>query len=67
MLLHQQYVIDEKGHRAAVIVPYSEWEKILDILEEYDDISLYDAAKKEKSDPISLKAAIKMLGEDDDL
>ena len=46
LAIHPEYVIDERLNKKAVIVPFIEWEKILDILEEFDDIKAYDSAKK---------------------
>lgn len=53
--LHEQYITDEKGQKKAVVLPYHEWKKLQDILEEYEDIRAYDRAKKKKSDPISFE------------
>ncbi len=46
LAIHPEYVIDERLNKKAVIIPFIEWEKILDILEEFDDIRAYDSAKK---------------------
>lgn len=59
--LHEKYIVDENGKKSAIVLPYSEWEKILDILEEYEDIRAYDKAKAKTSDPISFDKAIKDL------
>ena len=59
--LHEEYVVDEKGNRTAILLPYEEWKKILDELEELEDIRLYDNAKKEVSDPVQFDAAIKEI------
>jgi hypothetical protein len=50
--LHKQYMVNEKGEKSAVVLPFAEWEKILHLLEEYDDICAYDKAKAQKSDPV---------------
>jgi hypothetical protein len=50
--VHPQYIVDESQHRTAVVVPVEEWERIVEELEELDDIRAYDAAKAEaKTDP----------------
>jgi len=59
--IHQQFIVDEKGHKQSIILPYLEWEKILDILEEYDDIRAYDKAKMKASDPIPFNDAQRNL------
>ena len=42
---HPQYVVDEKSQRQTAIVSVTEWEQILEELEELDDIRAYDTAK----------------------
>lgn len=51
--LHEKYIIDSNGRKKAIMLPYAEWKKVLDILEEYEDIRAYDQAKAQTSDPIS--------------
>ena len=59
--LNEQYVIDDEGNRKAVIVPITEWEKILEALEELDDILAYDEAKSEASDPVPFDKVVNEL------
>lgn len=40
-----QFVTNPKGEKIAVIVPIREYEKMLEELEELEDIRLYDEAK----------------------
>jgi len=56
--IHEEYVVDVDGNKKAVVVPMSEWQKILDALEELDDIRAYDEAKSKPSNPISFDKAI---------
>jgi len=42
-----QFITDDKGNKISVIIPMEEYEKILEDLEELEDIRLYDEAKKE--------------------
>ena len=50
---HGHYLVDEEGNRKAVVVPISDWEQIVDALEELDDIRACDEAR---GDPICAKA-----------
>ena len=43
--VHPQYVVDENQQRKAVLLPLAEWERIIEELEELDDIRAYDEAK----------------------
>ena len=42
-----QFITDDQGNKVAVIVPIKRYQKIIDNLEELEDIKLYDEAKKE--------------------
>ena len=64
--VHPQYVVDEKQNRKAVLISLAEWERVLDELEELDDIRSYDAAKRGPQDPIPFEQAVRELGEDAD-
>ena len=55
LALHEKYIIDEAGKKTAVVIPFKEWKKVREVLEEYDDIRAYDVAKKKPSEPISLQ------------
>jgi hypothetical protein len=54
----EQYLVDEKGNRKAVVVPISSWQQILEALDELDDIRAYDEAKRERSEPIPFEQAV---------
>lgn len=41
-----QYITDNKGNKLSVILPLEDYEKMVDELEELEDIRLYDEAKK---------------------
>jgi len=61
MTLHPQFITDVEGNKNAVILPIQEYTKLLDELEEMEDIRLYDEAKADKSPSIPLDEAIKMI------
>jgi len=43
----QQFITDDQGKKVAVILPIDEYKKMMEELEELEDIRLYDQAKKE--------------------
>jgi PHD/YefM family antitoxin component YafN of YafNO toxin-antitoxin module len=45
--LKQQFIKDEQGNKIAVILPIQDYEKMMEEIEELEDIKLYDEAKKE--------------------
>lgn len=62
--VHPQYVVDEKANRKAVLLPVSEWAKILEELEELDDIRAYDNAKAGPQDCVAFEEAVREIQED---
>lgn len=48
MQLKPQFITDDKGNRTAVILPISDFNKLLDELDENHTTRLYDNAKEEK-------------------
>jgi PHD/YefM family antitoxin component YafN of YafNO toxin-antitoxin module len=46
MTLHPKYITDEKGNKNAVVLPIKEYDRLLEELEDADDIKAYDEAKK---------------------
>jgi PHD/YefM family antitoxin component YafN of YafNO toxin-antitoxin module len=59
--IQQDYVIDEKGKKKAVVVSYSAWKKIKEELEELADIRAYDKAKAMPSNPVPFEEAVKKI------
>lgn len=56
--LRQQFTEDKQGNRIAVLIPIDQYNKMLEQLEEIDDIRTYDAAKAEKDEIISFDQAL---------
>ena len=50
--IHPEYIVDENSNRKSVVLPYSEWENIVEEMEELDDIRAYDQAKNETEDEV---------------
>lgn len=53
-----RYVTDEEGRRVEVIMSVEEYERLIEALEELDDVRIYDEAKAElaagaKSRPVA--------------
>ena len=43
--MEARYIVDENGKRVSVILPIEEYERLLQELEELEDIRAYDEAK----------------------
>jgi hypothetical protein len=61
--IHPQYIVDEQQHKMSVVLPYKEWEKILEEIEELEDIRAYDAEKSKGDDVIPFDQAVKEIKE----
>ncbi len=43
--LHPEFVVDKKAAKKAVILPFAEWRRLMEEIEELEDIRAYDKAK----------------------
>ena len=57
--IRQQFITDNNGKKVAVLMPIKEYEKILDELEELEDIRLYDEVKARNEESIPLEQYLK--------
>lgn len=57
--LRQQFITDNNGKKVAVLMPIKEYEKILDELEELEDIQLYDEVKARNEESIPFEQYLK--------
>jgi Zn-finger nucleic acid-binding protein len=62
--IHPQYVVDENKQCKAVLLPSGEWEKILEELEELDDIRAYDEAKSGHQDTVLFEQVVREIEEE---
>ena len=61
--LHTQYLVDRKGRRRAVQLPFSEFRRLVDFIEDLEDIAYLKAHRHDKLIPManvhaSLKRAV---------
>ncbi len=56
--LRQQFIEDNQGKRIAVLMPIDQYNKMMEQLEEIDDVQAYDAAKAEEDEIIPFDQAI---------
>ena len=63
VILHPEYVVDEQQHRKAVLLPVAEWERIVDELEDLDDIRAFDDAKSGPQEAIPFEHAVREIRE----
>ncbi len=51
--IKEQYIVDKNGNTTNVIIPKKDYDRILEYIEELEDIAAYDRAKKEKGSNVS--------------
>lgn len=61
LALHEEYVVNPSGEKTGVILSYTDWLKVLDVLEDYEAILAYDKAKSQPSSVLLFNEAIKNL------
>ena len=44
--IHAQFITDENGKKISAVIPINQFEKLLEELEDMNDVRLYDQAKK---------------------
>ncbi len=59
--MRTQYITDSTGKKVSVILPIKDYEKIMDELEELEDIKAYDRAKVRISEPVPFEQAVKEI------
>lgn len=62
LTIHPQYITDHSGEKIFAVIPISEFESLLEELEDMEDVWLYDEAKKDDDGPsIPIGEAFKMI------
>ena len=61
VVLHPEFVPGKDNQSKAVLLPFSEWESILDELEELDDIREFDAVKSSTEESIPFYQAVREI------
>lgn len=63
MNFHPEFVLDENQNRTAVLLPLSDWDRIVSELEELDDIRAYDAALTQGGEQLPFEQAVQEIRE----
>jgi PHD/YefM family antitoxin component YafN of YafNO toxin-antitoxin module len=53
-----QYIVDDSGHRTAIILDIAEYEKLMEEIEELEAIRAYDAAIASADEGIPFEQAV---------
>jgi PHD/YefM family antitoxin component YafN of YafNO toxin-antitoxin module len=58
-LVKPQYITNEDGEKVSVIIPLSDYERMVEELEDIDDVRLFDEAKKSNEPSVSFDDYVK--------
>ncbi len=58
-IMKTQFITDDHGNKLAVILPIKDYQKMLDDLEEMEDIKLYDEVKARKEETLPFAEYLK--------
>jgi hypothetical protein len=61
LIKQPQYITDDSGKKISVVIPIKDFKAILEDLEEFEDIKLYDKAKKSEEPSIPIDEAFKII------
>jgi PHD/YefM family antitoxin component YafN of YafNO toxin-antitoxin module len=65
--MEARYIVDENGKRTDVILPLEEYERLIEALEDLEDVRLYDEAKAAlhsgESEVVPLEQAMREIRE----
>ena len=61
MTLNESFVVDANGKKVSVLLPIKDYQKLLDELEELEEIKAYDNATNRKQEFIPLAKALKEI------
>jgi hypothetical protein len=60
----KQYLVDDEGNRIGIVLDISEYQRLLDEVEELESIRAYDAAKAAGDEVIPLEQALAEIEQD---
>lgn len=61
LALHPEYVINEHQQPKAVLLPFEEWQQLLEAIEELEDIRAYDEAKARPLEVVPFEQAVQEI------
>ena len=61
LTLHHTFVKDPKGKDIGVFLPMGDYQKVLQLLEDYEDVVAFDKAIKHRNDVIPFRDALRQL------
>lgn len=62
LALHPDYLVGNDNKTKAVMIPFNEWEQVLEELELLEDIRCYDECKKNEEEFVPFERALEEMG-----
>ncbi|MBC7554400.1 MAG: hypothetical protein H7257_10520 [Taibaiella sp.] len=59
--VHPRYITDYSGKKISVVLPMEEFKNLMEHLEDLEDISLYDEAKKLNEPSVPIDEAFQLM------
>jgi hypothetical protein len=61
LTVHPQFITDKEGNKISVVLPIKEFERLLEELEDLEDVQLYDAAIASGEESIPIDEAFREI------
>jgi hypothetical protein len=61
LTVHPEYLTDNEGNKVSVVLPINEFKKLMDEIEELENIRLYDESKVANEPSVPLDEAFNMI------
>lgn len=59
--VHPEFIVDQKDRKKSVVIPVAEWRRLMEAMEELEDIRAYDKAKAKPDDLIPFEKAVSKI------
>ncbi len=59
--IHPQFVVDHKNRKKSVIIPYATWKRMLEAMEDIENIRAYEKAKAEPGEFVPFEEAVRQI------
>lgn len=57
--MNTHFITDEQGNRISIVIPIKEYNQMIEDLEEFHDVKLYDEVKERQEDSLPLEDYLK--------
>jgi len=61
--VHPQFITDNTGKKISVIIPVKEFKTLMEVLEDIEDVRLFDEAMSVNEPPVPIDEAFKIIEE----